>query len=102
MTVKVYGDPREEYQIEGSFGQRCCMFYDAAKQSVAEIRRKVDDSVHVVLGKDVFSLSLKPGFDGAFAMGLVLVLDQINADDEHVDDVSTDVDPLNEDSIMSS
>ncbi|XP_057505181.1 protein LURP-one-related 12-like [Actinidia eriantha] len=102
VTVEVYGDPGEEYRIKGSFGQRCCMFYDAAKQSVAEIRRKVDASVHVVLDKDVFSLSLKPGFDGAFAMGLVLVLDQINADDDDVDDVSTDVDPLNEDSNMLS
>ncbi|KAL9665708.1 hypothetical protein QQ045_000027 [Rhodiola kirilowii] len=33
-------------------------------------------------GKDVFSLFLKPGFDAAFVMGLVLVLDQINGDDE--------------------
>jgi hypothetical protein len=35
----------------------------------------------VLLGKDVFSLCLKPGFDGAFAMGLVLILDQITGDD---------------------
>ncbi|GFY96957.1 LURP-one-like protein [Actinidia rufa] len=103
VTVEVYGDPGEEYQIEGSFEQRCCTFYDSAKQSVAEIRRKVDASVHVMLGKDVFSLSLKPGFDGAFAMGLMLVLDQINADDDDdVDDVSTDGNPLNEDYNMSS
>jgi hypothetical protein len=48
---------------------------------VAEIRRKVDASTDVVLGKDVLSLCLKPGFDGAFAMGLVLILDQINGYD---------------------
>ncbi|XVF86450.1 hypothetical protein PTKIN_Ptkin18bG0041200 [Pterospermum kingtungense] len=81
MTVEVFNNPGEEYQIEGNFGQRCCTIFNAAKDSVAEIKRKVDASTNVVLGKDVFLLSLKPGFDGAFAMGLVLVVDQINGDD---------------------
>lgn len=91
VTVEVYGNTGEEYQIEGSFGQRCCTIYNGAKESVAEIRRKVDASTNVVLGKDVFSLWLKPGFDGAFAMGLVLVLDQINGDD--LVDNGVEVDP---------
>ncbi|EXB67293.1 hypothetical protein L484_025775 [Morus notabilis] len=81
VTVEVYGRPGEEYQIEGSFAQRCCTIFNARKEIVAEIRRKVDASTNVVLGKDVFSLCLKPGFDGAFAMGLVLVLDQIAGED---------------------
>lgn len=77
MTVEVYTNPGEEYQIEGSFACRNCNILAADKEIVAEIRRKVDATTNVVLGKDVFVLSLKPGFDGAFAMGLVLVLDQI-------------------------
>ncbi|XP_059643923.1 protein LURP-one-related 5-like [Cornus florida] len=82
VTVEVFGDAGEEYQIEGSFGQRSCTILNAAKESMGEIRRKVDASAHhVVLGKEVFSLCLKPGFDSAFAMGLVLVLDQINGED---------------------
>lgn len=81
MTVEVFNSPGEEYQIEGNFGQRSCTILNAGKELVAEIKRKVDSSTNVVLGKDVFLLSLKPGFDGAFAMGLVLVLDQINGDD---------------------
>uniref|UniRef100_A0A2P2IKT1 Uncharacterized protein MANES_04G112900 n=2 Tax=Rhizophora mucronata TaxID=61149 RepID=A0A2P2IKT1_RHIMU len=81
MTVDVYGNQGEEYQIEGSFANRFCTILNADKETVAEIRRKVDASTNVVLGKDVFSLCLKPGFDGAFAMGLVLVLDQIDGDD---------------------
>ncbi|XP_030968089.1 protein LURP-one-related 12-like [Quercus lobata] len=81
VSVEVYNNPGEEYQIEGSFAQRCCTIFNAGKESVAEIRRKVDASTNVVLGKDVFSICLKPGFDGAFAMGLVLVLDQINGDE---------------------
>ncbi|KAL1551388.1 protein LURP-one-related 5-like [Salvia divinorum] len=77
MTVEVYTNPGEEYQIEGSFACRNCNILAADKAIVAEIRRKVDATSNVVLGKDVFVLSLKAGFDGAFAMGLVLVLDQI-------------------------
>lgn len=91
MTVEVYKNQGEEYQIEGSFAQRCCTIFNVEKESVAEIRRKVDASTNVVLGKDVFSLWVKPGFDGAFAMGLVLVLDQINGDDYVPDGV--DVEP---------
>ncbi|OIS96287.1 PREDICTED: protein LURP-one-related 5-like [Nicotiana attenuata] len=83
VTVEVYNNnPVEEYQIEGSFEQRSCTFFNSEKECVAEIGRKVDIKCdNLVLGKDVFSLTVKSGFDAAFAMGLILVLDQINADD---------------------
>lgn len=95
VTVEIYENPGEEYQIEGNFAQRCCTIFNAMKESVAEIRRKVDASTQVMLGKDVFSLRLKPGFDGAFAMGLVLVLDQINGDND-VEDNGVLMDPPTE------
>ncbi|KAL2516598.1 Protein LURP-one-related 12 [Forsythia ovata] len=103
VTVEVSSIPYEEYQIEGSFANRSCTFFNSEKEPVAEIRRKVDASANVVLGKDVFSFSIKPGFDGAFAMGLVLVLDQINGD-EYADDNGSrvDVHPINQDSKFSS
>lgn len=100
LTVDMYNNSGEEYHIEGSYAQRCCTIFNAEKVSVAEIRRKVDASANhnVMLGKDVFSLSFKPGFDGAFAMGLILVLDQIYGDGEVVDDNSmVVVDPTTED-----
>lgn len=86
LTVEVYDDDKAsgeecQYQIEGCFSQRNCTVFNAAKESMAEIRRKVDQTTSVMLGKEVFTLCVKPGFDGAFAMGLVLVLDQINGDD---------------------
>ncbi|KAI3463413.1 hypothetical protein Pfo_020076 [Paulownia fortunei] len=84
MAVEVYSNPGEEYQIEGSFACRKCTIFNAEKEAVAEIRRKVDAYANIVLGKEVFLLSLKPGFDAAFAMGLVLILDQVQgADYEH-------------------
>ncbi|XP_024980649.1 protein LURP-one-related 12-like [Cynara cardunculus var. scolymus] len=80
VTVEVFGGRTEEYVIEGSFGHRNCTIYDSEKETMAEMRRKVDSSTNMKLGKDVFWLTLKAGFDAAFAMGLVLVLDQTNDD----------------------
>lgn len=84
--VEVFGDPDEEYQIEGSFPHRCCKIHKtsmekSSREPVAEIKRKLDPSTNVMLGKDVFLLLLKPGFDSALAMGLVLILDQMYGDD---------------------
>ncbi|KAG4961628.1 hypothetical protein JHK82_038310 [Glycine max] len=88
LTVEMYDNPGEEYQIEGCFSQRCCTVFNVTKESVAEISRKVDPTTSVVLGKEVFSLCVKPGFDAAFAMGFVLVLDQISGED-YVDNIAT-------------
>ncbi|KAH6819606.1 LURP-one-like protein [Perilla frutescens var. frutescens] len=86
MTVEVHGEGGEEYyQIEGSFACRKCTVFNAEKQVVAEIRRKVDAYTNVVLGKDAFLLSVKQGFDSAFAMGLILILDQIHWADFETD-----------------
>ncbi|RZC62029.1 hypothetical protein C5167_023768 [Papaver somniferum] len=92
VTVEVYNhhDHVEEYQVDGLFSQRCCTFYNTSsvmsKEVVAEVKRKVDAANNVLLGKDVFTLCVKPGFDAAFAMGLVLVLDQINGNTSSSDD----------------
>lgn len=101
-----------EYRVEGCFAQRCCRIVminhsiseeeDPADNVVvgAEIKRKVDPCANIVLGKDVFSLCIKPGFDAAFAMGLVLVLDQINGSDGDSDDHN--IAPTDTDTIPSS
>ncbi|KAL2338153.1 hypothetical protein Fmac_012599 [Flemingia macrophylla] len=89
VAVEVYDSPGVEYLIEGCFPQRCCKVFNAARELVAEIRRKVDPTTSVLLGKEVFCLCVKPGFDGAFAMALVLVLDQINGDNYfHIDTIT--------------
>ncbi|KAK6248370.1 hypothetical protein QUC31_019935 [Theobroma cacao] len=96
VVVGVYGDPGEEYQTEGSFPQRCCTIYStclerSSKEPTAEIKRKVDPSTDLLLGKDVFLLCLRPRFDSAFAMGLVLILDQMFDDDTDDDDEKMDL-----------
>nr|KAJ0195579.1 hypothetical protein LSAT_V11C700357590 [Lactuca sativa] len=59
MTVEMFGDRSEEYHIEGCFSQRNYTIYDSAKETMAEIKHKVNASTNVMLGKDVFSLTLK-------------------------------------------
>ncbi|CAL0324163.1 unnamed protein product [Lupinus luteus] len=86
VTVEVYDNPGEDYHIEGCYAQRCCTVKNRVKETMAVINRKVDPTTSVMLGKEVFSLRVKPGFDAAFAMGFVLILDQINGDNESTSD----------------
>ncbi|KMT02822.1 hypothetical protein BVRB_8g194050 [Beta vulgaris subsp. vulgaris] len=89
MIVEVNNGSHAVYQIEGSFSERSCTIFhvpsesdnETSKISVAQIKRKVEPTRKMVLGRDVFSLFLKAGFDAAFAMGLVLALDRIDGDD---------------------
>lgn len=77
MTSTVCAD----YQVEGSFSQRCCTIYSAASRRIAaEVKRKCG-AQGTMLGKDVFSLCVEPGFDRAFMMGLIVILDHINPHD---------------------
>ncbi|KAJ4954702.1 hypothetical protein NE237_011485 [Protea cynaroides] len=64
--------------IEGSYEKRSCQVVDdELREVVAEIKRK-DDCIHgISFGLDVFLLIVRPGFNLAFAMSLVLLLDQM-------------------------
>jgi uncharacterized protein YxjI len=82
-----------EFRVDGSFPRRSCRVV-ASKPGdgeededvvVAEVRRKVDEAAHVVMGRDVFVLWVCAGFDAAFAMGIVLVLDRITGDEVDAD-----------------
>uniref|UniRef100_A0ACD5T8P7 Uncharacterized protein n=1 Tax=Avena sativa TaxID=4498 RepID=A0ACD5T8P7_AVESA len=84
--------PAAEFRVDGSFPRRCCRVVvvpsgggedeeGAEEVVVAEVRRKVDEGAHVLLGRDVFVLWVRAGFDAAFAMGIVLVLDRITGDE---------------------
>ncbi|XP_047061250.1 protein LURP-one-related 5-like [Lolium rigidum] len=80
-VVELAASAASELRVDGSFARRCCRVVakgeDGEETVVAEIRRKVDAGARVVMGRDVFVLRVGPGFDAAFAMGIVLVLDQI-------------------------
>ncbi|XP_010553182.1 PREDICTED: protein LURP-one-related 8-like [Tarenaya hassleriana] len=64
------------YEVEGSYGKRCCTVYDGKRRKMAEVRSK-EAAGGVNLGYDVFRLIVHPGLDTATAMSLVILLDQM-------------------------
>ncbi|KAL2348008.1 hypothetical protein Fmac_002008 [Flemingia macrophylla] len=65
------------FTIEGSYAHRTCKVLDECRRVVAEIKRKEANSKNVSFGIEIFQLIVHPGFDPAFAMALVLLLDQM-------------------------
>ncbi|KAK7358569.1 hypothetical protein VNO77_00502 [Canavalia gladiata] len=65
------------FTVEGSYAHRRCKVLDECKRAVAEIKRKEAISKDVSFGIEIFQLVVHPGFDPAFAMALVLLLDQM-------------------------
>ncbi|XP_057830660.1 protein LURP-one-related 5 [Cryptomeria japonica] len=77
MNCGFFWKPCADYEIEGSFSQRSCtIFTSAPRMAAAEVKRKCGSGGYL-LGTDVFSLCIEPGFDQAFIMGLIIVLEQI-------------------------
>ncbi|WCJ27908.1 hypothetical protein M5689_009627 [Euphorbia peplus] len=66
-----------DFKIEGSFRARDCKIKDSNGHVVAFMARKrVNTSV--LLGDDVFSLVISPGFDSHLIMAFVIILDRIS------------------------
>ncbi|XP_042481125.1 protein LURP-one-related 17-like [Macadamia integrifolia] len=63
--------------IQGSYERRSCeVIDDESGEVVAEIKKKDANIKGISFGLDVFHLIVRPGFNPAFAMSLVLLLDQ--------------------------
>ncbi|XP_065858376.1 protein LURP-one-related 17 [Euphorbia lathyris] len=65
------------YVIEGCYRSRSCKVMDESRRVMAEIKRKETLIGGISFGEDVFNLVVHFGFDSAFAMALVLLLDQM-------------------------
>ncbi|KAK7406085.1 hypothetical protein VNO78_07702 [Psophocarpus tetragonolobus] len=65
------------FTIEGSYSHRTCKVLDECRRVVAEIKRKEANTKNVSFGIEIFQLIVHPAFDPAFAMALVLLLDQM-------------------------
>lgn len=81
IIARVYGGKSStscRYVIEGSYWHRSCKVLDhESRKVVAEIRKKEATMEGVCFGLDVFVLIVRPGFSPRFAMGIVLLLDQM-------------------------
>ncbi|KAJ4749449.1 LURP-one-like protein (DUF567) [Rhynchospora pubera] len=65
------------FRTEGCFEKRSCKIYNCNGEDVAQISRKTTSNASVLLGNDVFSLVIRPGFDSKLVMAFVIVLDRI-------------------------
>ncbi|KAJ7952240.1 Protein LURP-one-related like [Quillaja saponaria] len=70
-------DKQYAYVIQGSYAHRSCKVLDESKRVLAEIKRKEAMTGGISFGIEVFQLVVHPEFDAGFAMGLVLLLDQM-------------------------
>lgn len=79
LAYVYYGasNKRYAYTVEGSYANRSCKVFDESRRVVAEIKRKEAAIGGISFGVEVFMLIVQPGFDPAFAMALVLLLDQM-------------------------
>ncbi|XP_078153909.1 protein LURP-one-related 5-like [Carex rostrata] len=66
------------FRIEAScFEKSSCKISDSRGYEVAQISRKTTLETSVLLGNDVFSLVIQPGFDCKLVMAFVIVMDRI-------------------------
>jgi len=64
-----------DYRVEGCYNKRSFTLLNSFNEIVAEVKPKQVRS-DIRLGGDVFNLTVSPGYDQAFVMGLIIVLDQ--------------------------
>lgn len=70
--------PVPTFYLEGDYSKRSCKIRVAAtRQVAAEICRKQVNPA-VLLGSDVFSLIVQPGFDNELMMAFIIVMDRMS------------------------
>lgn len=72
--------PNFVYRVEGCYAKRSFTLLNRLNEPVAEVNPKQVRS-DIRLGQDVFNLTVRPGYNQAFAMALIIVLDQILSSD---------------------
>eukprot|EP01018_Ginkgo_biloba_P036917 Gb_03478 [translate_table: standard] len=75
-----YLKKQSDYYVQGSFRERSCTIHSSDSTIAAQVSRKCATS-KIMLERDVFSLVVQPGYDQAFIMGLIIVLDHLSHED---------------------
>eukprot|EP01018_Ginkgo_biloba_P006450 Gb_00432 [translate_table: standard] len=71
------GEKDFDYRIKGHYKERSCTVYTATKTIAAEGKLTAEEA----LSKDVLIVAVRPGFDQAFIMALIAVLNQMAGED---------------------
>jgi len=72
--------PQSDYRVEGCYAKRSFTLLNIFNQVIGEVKPKQVRS-DIRLGGEVFNLTVRPGYDQAFVMGLIIVLGQIMPSD---------------------
>jgi len=67
---------KPDYRVEGCYAKRSFTLFNSFNEVVAEVKPKQVSS-EITLGGDVFNLTVRPGYDQACIMGLIIILDQM-------------------------
>lgn len=73
-----------DYKIEGSWSERSCLIYAGDSSTVVAQMHKKHTVQSILIGKDNFSVTVYPNIDYAFIVALIVILDDINAEDKEV------------------
>lgn len=66
------------YEMEGSYAQRCCTFYNKNRRKVAEMKMKeAVPGSGLAFGSDIFRLIVQPQMDTTLSMAFVILLDHM-------------------------
>ncbi|KAK9920301.1 hypothetical protein M0R45_028859 [Rubus argutus] len=72
-------EDQHDFKVKGSFRERSCTIYNKDNTIIAQMHK--DHGIkNLVLGKDVFSVTVYPQVDFAFIVAVVVVLHEINQD----------------------
>lgn len=77
VPTKSKQNPHSHYHIEGCYAKRSFTILNSCGDVVAEVKPKQVRTAGIKLGGDVFNLVVWPGYDQAFIMGLIVILDQM-------------------------
>ncbi|PWZ07340.1 Protein LURP-one-related 6 [Zea mays] len=76
VTVEPSGRKRHwDYEVTGSFAQRSCAIKNRAGQLVAQIGGK-----GMMAGRDLYQVVVQPGYDQAFVVGIIAILDNTHGE----------------------
>ncbi|KAM7463908.1 hypothetical protein LguiA_032029 [Lonicera macranthoides] len=71
-----------DFKVKGSWFERSCSIYAGESLTIIAQMRKKHGLQSIVLGKDMFSVTIYPNVDQALVVCLVVILDEIHSDDE--------------------
>ncbi|GLJ37052.1 hypothetical protein SUGI_0750770 [Cryptomeria japonica] len=80
MLAEVYmnGSKYPDFYVEGSFSKRSCTFYNSEGTIITEVRRK-QGAPNVLLGADVFTMTVQRGYNLSLSMGYLIVLERLHS-----------------------